>query len=701
LNEPDLLLALATRGPGYVPHAALRSADGRPRYTNRLVLETSPYLLQHAHNPVDWRPWGPEAFDEARRRDVPVFLSSGYSACHWCHVMAHESFDDEEIARFLNAHFVAVKLDREERPDVDACWMEVVQALTGHGGWPMTVFLTPSQAPLFAGTYFPARDGDRGPHPGFLTVLEAIARQWRDPRYAAQGAALMADLAARAETPASRFVADEAVLVAAARTFEKQHDRALGGFGRAPKFPRPAVLDYLLRMARRTGEGSLGQVVETTLDAMARGGLRDHVGGGFARYSTDDAWRVPHFEKMLYDNAQLVTTYLDAFQVTGRAAWAEVARDTLAFIAGELTGPHGGFLSALDADSEGEEGRFYVWTPAELRAALPADDAAWVERTFGVTAQGHLEGRSVLHLAAQLDEADTLRWTRVRPRLAATRALRPRPGLDHKVVTAWNGLAISAFARGARVLGEPALAEAAARAADFVLTTLRPDGRTLRAWCDRPGTHPAVLEDLAAMVGACLDLLAATHDPRWLDAAVSLQREQDEHFQDTAQGGYWRTAHDAEPLPLREKPEYDAAEPSGNALAAENLLRLHTLTDDPAYLKSAEGTLRALDDLMRRSPTAAPRLLCALDLWLATRLQIVIVGEPSARAPFEAVLRGVWAPHAVVVADRAGGALARRMALFEGRDDRGAGAAVYVCEGNRCDAPLTSPEALAARLRAL
>ena len=700
MNEAPLLRALEALGPAAAAHATHRDADGRPRYTNRLVLEGSLYLRQHAHQPIDWRPWGADTLAEAAARDVPILLSSGYSACHWCHVMARDAFEDEPLARFINAHFVPTKLDREERPDVDACWMEVLQAMTGHGGWPMTLVLTPSLTPLFAGTFLPLRDDERGRRMGLESVLTRVAARWREPRFAAEGRALMDELAALAGSTPARAAQGSGALAAATSSWLTQHDAALGGFGRAPKFPRPAVLDALLRRADDANDADALRCVERTLEAMACGGLRDHVAGGFARYSTDAAWRVPHFEKMLYDNAQLAATYTEAWRATRAPLWAEVARETLAFIDRVFGGAgDGGFAAALDADSDGAEGRAYTWTPAEVDAVLPRDDARWVRETWGVTPEGHLDGRSVLHLRAPLTALEGERWARLRPALARARSGRPQPALDPKVVTAWNGLAITAFARAAVAFDDPALAARGARAAAWVLEHLRVDGRTLRSWSAGRAVHPGVLEDVAAMVGACLALLEATHDVRWLDAALELQAEQDARFADTAGGGYWRTGADADALPLREKPEYDGAEPSGNALAAENLVRLFRLTGDERFRVQAEGVFRALDDLLRRAPTTAPRLVAALEDLHAEPETVVIVGPRSAWAPLlnKVVTAGgtTRAGRLVLCAEGPESPLARRLpAHFAGRTPPvdPTIAAAYVCRGATCAPPVNWTE---------
>lgn len=676
--------------------------DGRPKYTNALIHSTSPYLLQHAHNPVDWRPWGEAAFEEARQRQVPVFLSVGYSTCHWCHVMEHESFEDEEIAAFLNAHYVPVKLDREERPDVDAVYMEFVQLTTGHGGWPMSVWLTPDKRPLYAGTYFPARSGDRGGQPGFLQVLQGLARFWHEHDFQMQA---QPALDAMGETsPPAPALPGQAPLDVAVRVFRAGFDARCGGFTRAPKFPRPAVMELLLRRWRRTGDATLLAMVEKTLEAMYLGGLYDHVGGGFARYSVDARWRVPHFEKMLYDNAQLMSLYLQAFQATGRPLWRQVVTEVAEYLLREMSDPAGGFWSATDADSpdehgHGHEGLFFTWTPAELEAALGRDDGAWVAAAFGITEEGDFEGRGVLHLPLPLTGEGAARWAAIRPRLYAARAKRPPPGLDDKVITAWNGLAISAFARAGLVLGEPRYTARAAAAADFVLGALRDEtGRLRRAWRRGKAQHPAMLEDHGALVLGLIDLLEATGDARWLEEACATFSLLDQHFTDPA-GGYFRAPADGETLLFREKPDQDGAEPSGNTLAARAALRLAVITEEPAYRAAAEGTVRSLGALIDRAPHALPGLLCVLDdLHVPARVVVIVTPDTQPPTALLAAAATPYVPELTVLFGPADGELARRIPAFAHRPAQDGRPTAYHCRGTACDLPTSDSAALAALL---
>ncbi|MCB9546758.1 MAG: thioredoxin domain-containing protein [Myxococcales bacterium] len=678
-----------------------RAGEGAPRRPNALLHASSPYLRQHAYNPVDWRTWGPEAFAEARQRGVPVFLSVGYSTCHWCHVMEHESFEDAEVAAALNAHTVPVKVDREERPDVDAVYMSFVQLTTGRGGWPMTVWLTPEGRPLFGGTYFPARDGDRPGMRGLLTLIEGLAEIWADPAFQAQGDAAIEAMAERPE-PAKALPGPELVWTAA-RAFLAHHDAVHGGFGRAPKFPRPSVLDLLLRVGRRAPAAL--EAVERTLDKMALGGLYDHLEGGFARYSTDAEWRVPHFEKMLYDNAQLASTCLAAYQATGDPRWRGVAEDVLAWMAGPMGQPAGGFSSATDADSRDaaghlHEGLFATWTPDEIVAALGPTDGAFVNRLFGVDAAGHLDGRSVLHLQAPLEGADLARWQTLRPRLQAVRATRPAPALDDKVITAWNGLAISAFAQAGRLLEAPAWTERARAAADFALTHLRDArGRLYRSWRDGQPGPGGVLDDYAALALGLLDLLEATGEVRWLVEAQAIFSLMNKHFADDA-GGWFRTPDDAERLAFREKPDQDGAEPSGNALGAQVALRLAAITGDAALQRQAAAAVQAVATLAQRVPMAAPRLLCALHA-LHAGDQLVIIVTPDATPPTAllAACAEAGGPDTVVLFGPADGPLAAAVPAFEGRTALGGRPTAWHCRGTACDLPVTEPAELVALLR--
>ena len=718
VRDPDLVRRLeeaarAERAAGDRPRTRHLNPDGSARYSNRLLLETSPYLRQHAHNPVDWRPWGDEAFAAARALGRPVFLSVGYSTCHWCHVMEEESFEDEEIAAAINARFIAIKVDREERPAVDALYMSAVQLMNGSGGWPMTLVLTPDREPFFAATYLPPRDGARGGRgTGLLTVLRQLADAWqqepaRAKELAARVVAAIRKEADGADGAGGGQAPQAAAISAAVAQLAARFDAAHGGFGSAPKFPRPVELELLARAASRFGDAHAREMLTKTLDAMAAGGLHDQLGGGFHRYSTDARWRVPHFEEMLYDNAQLVVLYLEAFQLTGEQRFVEVARGVLGWLDREMSAPGGGFASATDADSPGpdgkrEEGRFFTWTPAELREALGPARGASAALCFGVTAGGDLEGRSVLHLDERASAAPAVgapACEALRPELLAARAKRPPPLRDDKVIAAWNGLAISAFARGALVLGAPALAARATRAAEFVLGPMRPGGRLRRSFRAGVPGQPATLDDHAFVIQGLLDLYEATHAPRWLEAALGEQRVLDAHFADP-RGGWFLSADDSEALLAREKPAYDGAEPAGNSVAALDALRLAELQSDDALRARGEGALRALAGKLN---LAMPALLAALDFSSGQPLEIVLVAPAGgSAAALEEVVRRTFVPnHVLAVASEGEDLTAQRklVPLLEGKKALGGKATAFVCRGRVCKLPTTDPRVLKAQLQ--
>jgi uncharacterized protein YyaL (SSP411 family) len=696
--------AVRARGPSYAPRTHHLAPDGRPRFTNRLALERSPYLLQHAHNPVSWRPWGDEPFEEARRTGRPVFLSVGYSTCHWCHVMERESFEDLEIAEVLNSRFVPIKVDREERPDVDAIYMTAVQLLTGGGGWPMSVWLTAEREPFFAGTYFPPRDGDRGPFRGFLGILREIAEvHAREPERirGATGAlvgAVRTALEARAD-PAADLPGPEVIDRAVA--FQRgAYDPDLGGLRGAPKFPSSLPVRLLLRHHRRAGDATSLAMALRTLEAMASGGIHDQLGGGFHRYSTDERWLVPHFEKMLYDNALLAVAYAEAWQVTGRRDLARVVRTTLDYLGREMTSREGGLYSATDADSPGgEEGRYFVWEERELRDVLGADAERFL-RFHGVGPGGNFEGRSILSVPRP-DEDEWEALAPARARLLEVRARRPAPLRDEKVLAGWNGLAISALAFGGRVLGERRWVDAAARAAEFVLGRMVKDGRLLRAWLAGDAGVPAFLEDHAFLAAGLLDLHEATLDPRWLEAAVDLCERQERLFGDEA-GAWFQTASDHERLLAREKPSRDGAEPSGASVAILNALRLYALTTDERWWRVASGALRHYAGLLDAQPVALGEMLLAVDFATDAVPEVVLVwpeGEPAPE-PFLSVLRRTFLPSRAICGGAEGEAIARegRTATVAAGKAAAGRATAYVCERGACQLPAISPEKLASQL---
>jgi uncharacterized protein YyaL (SSP411 family) len=681
---------------------------------NHLAHESSPYLLQHAHNPVHWYPWGPEALERARQLDRPIFLSIGYSACHWCHVMEHESFEDPDIARLLNEHFVSIKVDREERPDLDQIYMTAVQLLTQHGGWPMSVFLTPDLKPFYGGTYFPPTD--RHGLPGFRRLLLALIDAWDNRRAeVTQAAGQITDhlqLATRTEPSAGDLGPDLIRNVPAA--LGRIYDPTFGGFGSAPKFPHSMDLRVLLRAWKRFGDDQALHMARHTLDRMAMGGIYDHLGGGFHRYSTDARWLVPHFEKMLYDNALLVPVYLEAYQATGEPSYRRVAAETLAYVRREMTGPEGAFYSTQDADSEGEEGKFYVWSAREVEAVLGPMLADVFGSVYDVMPEGNWEDKNILHRSrGDAQDARLLRMPEeeLRPLLAEgrrklfeVRSRRVWPGRDEKVLTAWNGLTIAAFAQAAQVLDEPSYAADAARAADFLLGQMRtPDGRLLRT--TSAGSRPKLngyLEDYAFLIDALVSLYEATFAPRWLEAALALTEVMLDQFWDPAEGGFFFTGRDHEALIARTKDPQDNAVPSGNAMAVTALLRLAKLTGRGDLLDRAETTLRRFRGLLAGHPMAAGQWLTALDFYLGPVQEFAVVGDPAAadtRRVLRAV-RGGFRPNKVVAlrpAGAAGAAAERAVPLLAGKMADGA-VTTYVCQDFACQAPLVGPEAVEAAL---
>ena len=671
---------------------------------NRLAGAASPYLLQHAGNPVDWYPWGEEALSRARAEDRPILLSVGYAACHWCHVMERESFEDPSTAAEMNRDFVCIKVDREERPDVDAIYMDAVQAMTGSGGWPMTVFLTPDGRPFFAGTYFP--NEDRHGMPSFRRVLEGVAEAWRDRRdeIEQQSTRVVEAIAGTAALRASPDPLSDDVFASAVSALKGMFDPEWGGLRGAPKFPQPMALEVLLRAHVRGDPDALG-VVRRALDRMAAGGIHDHVGGGFHRYSVDGRWHVPHFEKMLYDNAQLARLYTRGWKVTGDARYREVAERTLEYLLREMRHPDGGFFSSQDADTDGVEGLTYTWTWDELISA----GAEVVATAFGAVPAGNWEGTNVLwrptpteSVAAKfglsVDELEA-RMETARAALFERRAGRPQPGLDDKVLAAWNGLAIAAFAEAGAAFAEPRYVDAAVRAAEFVLSRLRrDDGRLLRSWRDGVAGGPAYADDHALMADACLALAEATLDARWIMEARRLGDELVRLFHDGDAGGFFQTGSDAEELVIRPKELFDNAVPSGNSAAADVLQRLGLLYGDAKLERLGADAIQVVRDLLERSPVGFGLALSALDLYTSSAKEIAVVGDPQ-RAETRALANEVWRrylPNHVFAA----GPATEDVPLLAGRPERDGGPAAYVCERFVCKRPVSEPAELAAELDA-
>jgi uncharacterized protein len=677
-------------------------------HSNRLIQEKSPYLQQHAHNPVDWYPWGEEAFEKARSEDKPIFLSIGYSTCHWCHVMEHESFENEGIAALVNRWFVPIKVDREERPDIDRIYMNYVQATTGGGGWPMSVWLTPELKPFVGGTYFPP--DNRYGRAGFPVILERIAQAWQNDRQKIleTSAGIMEQLREQAEKSGSGGAdrVDPSTLDSAFNQFRRSFDSKLGGFGAAPKFPRPSVHNFLLRYWKRTGRDEARDMVVETLLAMEKGGMHDQLGGGFHRYSVDEYWFVPHFEKMLYDQAQLVISYLEAFQITQDETLARAARRTLDYVMRDMTAPDGGFYSAEDADSASDptrpndksEGAFYIWSYKEVVDLLGEERAQLFARRYGMEADGNVAndphheftGRNILfqaQSAGEIGEAEKI--------LFEARAKRPRPHLDDKILTSWNGLMISAFAKGAAILEEPAYAAAARRAADFLLNTMQREGGTLlRRFRDGDAAIPGMLDDYAFFAQGLLDLYESTLEFRWLGSAMFITGNQMSLLEDKA-GGFFASAHEDASRLMRIKDDYDGAEPSGNSVALMNLLRLDRMTGREEFGTSARKLISAFQPKLAVVPFGMPQMLAAAEFDLAPQREIVVAGDASNKMLW--LLWEKFDPNRILL--YADPQLAAFNSAIAAMCVQQSGTTVYVCEDFTCQQPVTREEDLARLLR--
>ena len=688
---------------------------------NRLADETSPYLLEHAGNPVDWHAWGPAALERAVREERPIFLSIGYSACHWCHVMEHESFENEQIAAQLNDHFVSIKVDREERPDLDQIYMAAVQMLTGRGGWPMSVFLTPQLKPFYGGTYFPpqARMG----MPGFDQVLTAVADAWANRRAEVLEAAdrMTAQLSTIGNLPPAAKAPSRDVFAAAERALERIFDPHNGGFGAAPKFPHPFQLRLLLRLWKASRRQATLDMVCLTLDKMSAGGIYDHLRGGFHRYSVDERWLVPHFEKMLYDNALLAPCYVEAFQVTGEQRYANTARETLDYLLAEMRSPAGPFYSTQDADSEGEEGKFYVWTPAEVEQLLGPARAKTFCYVYDVSDVGNFEGKNILNQPKTLAQCGQIlkrdpaelaaELADCRASLLATRSKRIAPRLDDKVLVSWNGLAIAALAQAGIALGEPRYTDAAAKAARFILATMRrEDGRLYHTYRDGRARFDAYLDDYACLADALVTLYEADFDETWIDEATKIADVILKHFTDRDRGGFFYTADDHETLVARPKDVQDSSTPSATAMAVTALARLGKLTGRTDYLEAADATLRLFTDLLREHPTAAGQMLLALDFHLGPTPELVIVGgsDTAATDRVRDDLRQRFWPAKIVALRPARHESPALAPIFAGKSPDGgisaSGAAeskavsaadptLYVCENFACAEPVKGEQA--------
>lgn len=691
------------------------STNDHKRRPNALIHEKSPYLLQHAYNPVDWMPWSDAAFAKAKAEDKPIFLSIGYSTCHWCHVMERESFEDDEVAELLNRYFVSIKVDREERPDIDHLYMAVCQAMTGQGGWPLTVLMTPEKEPFFSGTYFPKHS--RYGRPGLMDLLRRVADMWeKDRERIRQAGRDIVRQVAPAVSPAAKGSIGTGALTRAFDHFWSSYDQTYGGFGQPPKFPRPHDLLFLLRYYARTGREEALDMVEGTLEGLYRGGIYDHLGFGFSRYATDRQWLIPHFEKMLYDNALLALAYLEAFQATGTPRWAEVARQIFTYVLRDMTSPEGGFYSAEDADSEGEEGKFYVWRPEEIRRVLGEDLGRIACRYYGVTEEGNFEGgASVLNLIdtdpeeiarefGMAPEALEETVEQARKKLWEAREGRVHPHKDDKILTSWNGLMTAALARGYRVLGEPAYLAAARRAASWIWDAMRRrDGRLLARYRDGEAAIPGFLDDYAFYIWGLLELYQASGEVGWVAKAAELAEDAWRLFWDERDGGCFFTGSDAESLWARSKEVYDGAMPSGNSAFALDLLWLARITGDVRWEDRAEAQLKAFAGAVNRYPSGYTFFLTAWDFALGPSQEIVIAAEPDdpEREQLLAGVRSLFLPRAVWIAKpdgEEGERVAEVIPWVKEYRPREGRATVYICRGFACEQPLTADGA-STRLR--
>ena len=711
----------------YQPRTHHLRKDGTPKYVNRLFLEGNPYLLQHAHNPVNWYPWGTQAFDKALELQRPILLSVGYSTCHWCHVMEEESFENLEIAKYINENYIAIKVDREERPDVDSIYMSAVIGFTGSGGWPMTVWLTPDGHPFFGGTYFPPHDSHRGV--GFLTLLQKLKELYvtEPQRLQEMSENLVKYIRKDLTSKGGSTIPPANVLHNSYSTYESRFDTVYGSLLGAPKFPSHLPIRFLLRYYRRTGKQASLDILSLTLKRMAEGGMYDQIGGGFHRYSTDRAWLIPHFEKMLYDNALLIVAYLEAYQVTGDEQFSEISRDTLKYIKREMTSPQGAFYSATDADSltpdgHREEGYYFTWTPEEVQELLGEPRASLVNDYFGITDSGNLDGRTVLHISRSWsgdnfnpllknDMSSEVSETtsevsallkEIKPLMLKERSKRPQPLRDEKILAAWNGLMISAFARAALILGDDSYTKTAEGAARFILDKMLVDGRLMRSHKDGKSRHNGYLNDYAFFIAGLLDLFEATGEINWLKEAISLDNTLKLHYEDK-EGGSFFTSDDHEKLLVRSKPDYDGAVPSGNSVQAMNLLRLYEFTSQKTYFVRAQNTFKAFGHKLTRTPTTLSEMLLALDYYYDKPKQIVIVTPKSRKEaePFLKKLSKTYLPNQILVvvpSDKID-SYKTVIPMIEHKRTRKGMATAYVCEGRVCKQPTEDAEVFANQIQ--
>ena len=675
-------------------------------FANRLIHETSPYLLQHAHNPVDWYPWGEEAFEKAKEENKPILLSIGYSACHWCHVMEKESFESEAIAALMNEHFVNIKVDREERPDLDEIYMNAVQMLTGRGGWPMTVFLTPERKPFFGGTYFPPED--RHGMPGFPKILQAVAQAYRDRPQDVQKSVeqILAALSRLTEISESAEPFSPDAIQKAADQLSPAYDPDYGGFGRAPKFPNAGVFDLFLRCYRSSKERRYLEMVTHTLTKMAEGGIYDHLGGGFHRYSVDEKWLVPHFEKMLYDNAQLIRIYVDVFRITQDPIFRRVVEETLTYLLREMLHSEGGFYSTQDADSEGEEGRFFVWEYDEVIKILGEETGEIFSRIYDVSELGNFEGKNILHPILQPEQAAKFFGKEIKEienliaeakaKLLQEREKRVKPFRDEKILTSWNGLMLSGLAEAYKTIGEERYRKAAEKTVEFIFAQMFREGYLLHTYRDGQAKLYGYLDDYAFLAGGLLDLYEATFDRSLLERAVHVTETMINEFWDDAEGGFFYTGKSHEQLISRTKPAFDGSVPSGNSIATQILLRIYHYTGEENYLRRAERTLRIYYNAMMQQPFGFAHMFGALDFYLQKPKEIVVVGEKEKLATWELIkkLHSLYVPNKTLKLVEPGEPLGKVSPILEGKTQLNGKPTVYVCQNFTCSLPMTHWEEL-------